>query len=355
MKKDFKGLDIVRTLLALSVAVGHFLWVNGVKTHYPRSFFLAVDFFFILSGFVLAQSVFYNPANNAAQFIKKFIVSRVFRLYPLYFVTGSPLFIYFALKGASMPLGDYSISLLLLQGVGVADTKFVAEKTVSIAWSISVELWGGIVFFPIVFFLRNKRRELLAVCLATAAAMLAILMVYSHGWMDVTIDRLGGTIAWGMIRGFLGFALGVICYLAYLNFGNLSWRTATIMEVVLLSGYAILYWPAAHIRNFEFEAPLVLTAILFVLATERGAVGSALASGTLDFTKLRHLSYAIYLIHPGIITLYRIYDVKFSHAGLPIYIALILAASYPAYYLIERPMINLGRRLLRPKPSPVFA
>ena len=83
-KRIFHGLDVVRTLLALSVALGHFFYWNGVSTYFPRSFFIAVDFFFVLSGFVITQSIINTKSENFDEFIKLFAINRIARLFPLY-------------------------------------------------------------------------------------------------------------------------------------------------------------------------------------------------------------------------------------------------------------------------------
>lgn len=74
------ALDFYRGIFAILVAIGHWFYWQGEKDLYPRSFILAVNFFFILSGYVLTQQAFYSK-NIAEQYFVKFLKSRLFRLY----------------------------------------------------------------------------------------------------------------------------------------------------------------------------------------------------------------------------------------------------------------------------------
>lgn len=88
--KHLKYLDSARGIAALMVFFSHFIarcFQDKMNVHY--FFFIfngndAVSFFFVLSGFVLSYK--YIVLNKALD-IKQFYVSRVFRLFPAYFIT----------------------------------------------------------------------------------------------------------------------------------------------------------------------------------------------------------------------------------------------------------------------------
>ena len=93
MKKNNRiyQIDLFRFIAALSVVLYHYLyrgWARGDNRsyvhfneigHFFKYGYLGVDFFFIISGFVIVLSIKHNS-------ISKFIISRFSRLYPIYWI-----------------------------------------------------------------------------------------------------------------------------------------------------------------------------------------------------------------------------------------------------------------------------
>ena len=79
-RHNFVGLDALRGVAALVVAVGHLGHVLEVRLEIPNTA-LAVDFFFMLSGFVLAHA--YAEKLNAGGGFAKYVEARTIRLYPM--------------------------------------------------------------------------------------------------------------------------------------------------------------------------------------------------------------------------------------------------------------------------------
>jgi peptidoglycan/LPS O-acetylase OafA/YrhL len=79
----FVSLEAMRGVAALSVVIFHAVWTNPVT---PLRFFqngqLMVDFFFVLSGFVICHS-YRSHLDTVAEGVR-FIWLRVGRLYPLH-------------------------------------------------------------------------------------------------------------------------------------------------------------------------------------------------------------------------------------------------------------------------------
>ena len=74
--KRYVLLDGMRGIAALSIMIYH-LWLNGMW--WASGFNIVVDFFFVLSGFVLAPSLLSTKRN----YKKKFVLNRVIRLFPM--------------------------------------------------------------------------------------------------------------------------------------------------------------------------------------------------------------------------------------------------------------------------------
>ncbi|HDT6563772.1 TPA: acyltransferase [Klebsiella pneumoniae] len=80
--KRIESLDIFRGICAILVMFIH-IRVSGTVTELPISInaYAFVDFFFILSGFVIAMKY-----TNTSTTFKNYITTRFFRIYPLFFV-----------------------------------------------------------------------------------------------------------------------------------------------------------------------------------------------------------------------------------------------------------------------------
>ena len=80
------ALDGLRGLAALLVVFYHIGWPNHLtNSNFVRNGYLAVDLFFILSGFVIFQN--YADRIGSMKDARDFMCLRFFRIYPLHFVT----------------------------------------------------------------------------------------------------------------------------------------------------------------------------------------------------------------------------------------------------------------------------
>ena len=81
MKQRFEALDAFRGLAALSIVVCHMHFVGSLtELEFFRRSPIFVEFFFVLSGFVLTHGYGFNENLKFSVFMK----ARFFRLYPLH-------------------------------------------------------------------------------------------------------------------------------------------------------------------------------------------------------------------------------------------------------------------------------
>lgn len=78
-------LDAMRGIAAIIVMLGHFGWSVGLEKYITPHYYLAVDFFFLLSGFVIADAYLGRIQNGRMDF-GAFVLARLVRLYPMIFV-----------------------------------------------------------------------------------------------------------------------------------------------------------------------------------------------------------------------------------------------------------------------------
>lgn len=348
-KRIFHGLDVVRTLLAISVALGHFYYWNNVATFFPRSFFVAVDFFFVLSGFVITQSILSTKEKSFDEFIKIFAIKRIARLFPLYtfvFLITTVLLL-IAFSSRSDPFFYYFTSFFLLQSIGFDEgaKHIFADTSIGIAWSLSVEFWVGMFIFSIVYMFRKKTATLVIICLFSLISGSVVILNLSHS-VDVNFQKAFGLITFGSIRGLIGFSCGIISYVAYKNiFSEFNKKSLiTTLEVIfIISILATIYFK--HNYKNEFIAPALFAMLLPVLSSELGVIGKLLKNDRLSV--LRYTSYSIYLVHPLFVFVWRHFEIPFTQTTSIIYITLVFISSIAAYNFIEKPGMRLKGFLLK--------
>lgn len=376
--RRYIALDGLRGAAALLVVLFHMRWSTHFMTwEAVRNGYLAVDLFFILSGFVIAANYADRIADGAM--LRKFVTLRFFRLYPLHvaillLLVGKEL-----LKAAfgaghippfappNTPAG-LAANLFLLQGLGLDDT--LGWNTPS--WSIGDEFIAYLVFGFLVIYGVARQRAFLAASAVCALAVYAVL-----GWTHDTLDL---TFDYGLLRCLAGFFLGVATRAAIVGGAMNFARRLPDGLFAMLEAAAL----AACVAIMAFASGAAVTAaipafvaLLAVLQFDRGPLAHLLATRPARF--LGDMSYSIYMVHmPLFLTLYgalgRLPGVTTApggHDGAVTYLIdpwlgdllaaaallAILAIARLTYRFIEEPGRSFGRRLgmsraTAPLPAP---
>ncbi|WP_353137278.1 acyltransferase [Pseudopedobacter sp.] len=144
MKKQLDIIQVYRGIAALMVVVHHVVPSLGYfqNFHYSWIDFFAslgkygVDFFFILSGFVINYSNAYKTENNVAKFVK----NRIIRIYVPYLPVGVGLYFLYLLL-PSLSQNPRNISLL---------TSFTliphGSPALAVAWTLSFEMFFYLIY-----------------------------------------------------------------------------------------------------------------------------------------------------------------------------------------------------------------
>lgn len=295
----FQSLDSWRGLCAVLVALLHYhaAW-HLYEFPLIRNSYLFVDFFFVLSGFVIAHA-YGHRVGDFADF-GCFVVLRFGRLWPLH---AAVLGLFLVVELAALALepwlgGAYprppftesrSVVAILTNILMLHSLGFHSDVTWNFpSWSISVEFYTYLVFAAVLLVLPRYRVSA-AVAIITCAV--GVLVMAGPGSMDVTVQ-------YGIFRCLAGFFLGCLAFQAYLvtvkRLGGGRMPGADLVEagctVLVLAFIAI-----AGTGPLSFLAPLVFTAAVFVFAFECGFVSRFLKNPLL--LRLGALSYSIYMVH----------------------------------------------------------
>jgi len=293
--------------------------------------YLAVDFFFLLSGFVLALSHGDRLRDAGWAAVPGFLRRRIARIWPLHAaMLGFALLLVAILRASGRTTQDFPLAalpahLLLVQAWGFADLLSWNDP----AWSISCEL-AAYLLFPLWVTAIDWRRQRTPVIIAGMIALLVLLYV---AFAARGATMLGQDIAQlGVLRCLLEFATGTALYALWMRWrGSRAWVAS--LGITALSGAA---WACGVAEMIA--VPPALAALLLTLALTAGRRDHPLEGALLH--RLGEISYATYLSH---FLLWFAFKLAFVHGetiGWPLaalYLLLVLAASVALHTLVERP------------------
>ena len=342
---DLPALTAIRGFAAWYVVLFHIRdsidWLPAPLHRLLGYGYLAVDLFFVLSGFVLWLSYAGRLSAGGREAILPFLWRRIARIWPLHLFLLAALAVLATLFAATgrgdpgrYPFAELPLHALLLQNWGFTDTLGWNVP----AWSISTE-WAAYLLFPLLAAIGWQRRPF-ALSLAVAAGLLALLAwAYAPGGrLYIDVPRLG------LLRCLAEFTLGTLLCAA--------WRRPAaapgIAAIVLLLA-APLLWLAGLPESIA--APLFCAGLVLLLATRPGLLGARWA------VWLGEVSYATYLSHTLVWIGFKLLFVADpAHVGplhIAAYLALALLASALLHRLVERPAqrwLN-ARPPLSPRPA----
>jgi peptidoglycan/LPS O-acetylase OafA/YrhL len=279
-------LDAMRGLAALAVVFWHAQGEFSPLAR-PGSGYLAVDFFFCLSGLVIAQA--YDAKLNGGLTVREFLLIRIIRLYPL-FVAGTlviPLLTWGL--GLSFETNVPHLSLAVGFGLFMLPTppldSIVLYPLNVVCWSLLVELLVNVAY---ALALRKGWSRFNSAVLIASALLIVCLALLKHS-LDLGISWTNG--AGGLIRGIYGFAAGRLLYSAI---KSTKVRLPTISGLIPAALLLLFLWidPGPARTFYDILFVLLLGPVLVLMGAFAQPGILALVAPSLGLT-----SYAIYTLH----------------------------------------------------------
>jgi peptidoglycan/LPS O-acetylase OafA/YrhL len=232
----YEALDGLRGVAAIAVLMLHLVWRLGRGEAYFSHAYMAVDFFFMLSGFVIAHA--YEQKLRRGMTLRKFAWLRLVRLYPL-IVVGQLLGIAVALHdGAFVHLKAAVVASLA--GLAVLPMPKWSPLEFPLAFPFNPPIWS--LFFELainaiyaVWIFRATTRHL-----AIGVAVMAGLLVAGSAWLKFSTDSLPAIFLMGSLRVGFAFPAGVLLYRVRDRF-KLSvplWALAAVLGGILVFPFA---------------------------------------------------------------------------------------------------------------------
>ena len=292
-RQIFYALDGMRGVAAIAVVERHkpdFLFGQAWPSGY-----LAVDLFFILSGFVIAHA--YEDKLRAGLSFSRFALTRIIRLYPLYILAtllSTVLFaVYYIQQDGTAPWSalatTFATAVFFLptpEALSIDGTRLFPLNDP--AWSLFFEIAINMIFA--IFILRMSLRVMTTLAVLSATSLVLTFLYF--GSADIGFDW--GNFWGGFPRVSSGFFIGVLLYRLYQNtlhkteYANWSWP----VQMVLLSAF-IIPVSATWRPAYDIAACLILFPLLVHIAA-RTTPGRL---STKCFMLLGASSYGIYVFH----------------------------------------------------------
>ncbi|MBS1932368.1 MAG: acyltransferase [Bacteroidetes bacterium] len=355
------NLTPLRGIAALLVAIFHFemaiaRFVPAQQTMFFEKSYLMVDLFFIMSGFIIFH-VYRESFLDAIkkENLKKFIVARFARIYPLHIFS---LLLLVILVIAFSPAGTYPNRIedpsAILTNVFLLQSYYIHNIfTWNIpAWSISAE-WISYMMFPLLalFIGKKKRLSVVVLIVLVITAYLSIMFLLPRkNPMNPAIPvphNINTTYDYGFLRGIAGFITGMSMYILYQS----STAKKIFQKDVTVLFSLILLVLAMHFAVSDGYCIILFAAIVIAFACNGGYLHKICNNRILQYLGL--ISYSIYLMQiflqepfskglrlPGVIGLGRGKQNIAFFPGLMyciIYLLLLVAISSLTYYCIEQP------------------
>ncbi len=297
---------------------------------------IAVQVFFVLSGFVLTGSLLRNPSLRA---VPQFYVRRIFRIHPPYVVAlliaWMVSFQYLPARNELSNFGDilFNVHLPFDELIGYLTFPSQAANQLPVGWTLKIEMIFSFLMPVMLWFaLRTHVALLIAV----------FIIPFFIGPWGHPILKFGLDFSFGIGL----FLYGTACTATFRRIGNLGTGVWVIAMLVIANLPLYLDWP--WLIDGGSRGSIFLQSVgsagLVAAAAYAPPISRLVTGRRCVFVGM--ISYSIYLLHwPAAVVASRI---PWSGSDLwivPVMFAITIPVAALSYYVVERPSIRFGNRV----------
>ena len=368
-KPHYELLDGLRGVAALLVVWYH-LFEAFATSPVDQRFnhgYLAVDFFFLLSGFVIGYA--YDERWGRGLRMRDFIKRRLIRLHPMV-VLGALLgaaafFVQGSVRWNGEPVSTGRVLAALLCGLLLIPAWPGAGHEVrgngemyplnGPGWSLFFEYLGNLLYMLLLRRLPTRWLTLLVALTGAALAAFAIGDLSGYGHLGVGWTLAGSNFPGGMLRLLFAFPAGLLLARRFrpVRIRGAFWLCSLSLAVLLAMPY--VGSEQNHLFNGLYDT--LSTLLLFPLLLWLGASGHATDAATARICGfLGDISYPLYMVHYP--SMYLFYAWVWNHGYTfsevwPVAAALFAGNILLAWFVLkiyDEPLRRLlTARLLRPR------
>jgi peptidoglycan/LPS O-acetylase OafA/YrhL len=330
------GLDLLRGVAAITVAICHFMIDRSVLVlQMEMVSIVAVEIFFVLSGFVLAPQIVKCATNGDFATFRVFLVRRWMRTVPPYLL---------ALLCVTIVTADVRLADMARYALYLHNLLFQANLSdyFPVAWSLSVEEWFYIAF-PCYLILASRfvgvyNQSVLqnsTLLFVTAIILIRLNFSDSPNWgYDVRrvvvfrIDAIAyGLLLWSLMRNYIPTRKDVLvaCLVMFV----------TAILCLLISDGIVKAQP---LSNFLFPLGVAVFGCSTVTCFRfiEGFLPSWSSTPCLFFGRV---SYSVYLFH--LIIMMQVSRINISlFMGLFLFLVVLIVFAWAVFKYFETPFLN---------------
>lgn len=329
------GLDLIRVIGLWIVILQH----AGVLLFGYKVGILAVEIFFVLSGFLIGKTLLRELKKiNSIKTISRFILRRWFKTFPIYY-----LVIYYLYIFVSKDL-DVLCYVFFLQN-NVCGITFYP-----VTWSLAIEEWFYFIvpfFLSVILYVFKSDGKKISYCFVAFFVLEIIARLIHLYGKNIGYYGINGNVPFRFDSIFVGVFLAFIKDVYPVLYEKITSLRVFLFAIVFLFIHVVVFAITTHTANFPFLSYLYNTVGLFTTS-----LGMALmipfSEGLKEskyiilnnYIKLISLmTYTVYLIHPIV------YSYFLEKFGLIFSLLMVHIFSYLIYKLIEKPIMDLRERI----------
>lgn len=366
-KRHFVMLDGLRGTAALVVVCFHIMEVLCISAgkEYVEGFnhgYLAVDFFFILSGFVIGYA--YDDRVGKTMSTGSFIKRRLIRLHPMIAAGAVIGAVSFIIQGRTSWAGveisvGWVVAALLMTMLMIPTLPGTATEVRGYgemyplngpAWSLFFEYIGNLLYVLFIHRLGNKC--LLALVVASGCGLATFMLMDVSGWGTIGVGwMLDSVNFWGgMLRMLFPYTLGMYMARKRFSFPHVPgafWICSLLLTLMAMVPFLPGKTPVLWNSVYEMGCIMVLFPLIVLIASQ-GDGGGATTKRVYGF--LGNLSYPLYAVHYPIIY-YFLYWLRSNHKTdiaevIPQALAVVCFSMVLAYFLFRHYDVPLRKWLV---------
>jgi peptidoglycan/LPS O-acetylase OafA/YrhL len=365
-KVFFPNLDAIRFFCFLAVFFYHSFAtsITSINTndnyYFIKKFLfgngnLGVNFFFVLSGFLITYLLLKEKDLTGTINIKNFYLRRILRIWPLYFFSvlfGFVLFPLFKSYFGQIPneTANPLMYISFLSNFDLLHKGLPDSSVLGVLWSVSIEEQFYLVWPILIAFTPQKRYNYLFFGIIFLSFLFRVINVHNSLALEVHSFSCISDMAIGGIGAYYSFRRG-----RFFSFIKNSNRII-IAFVYILAVILFLFRKQLFISSYliPFDRLIISGVFLFIILEQNFSERSIFKFSRLKIpSKLGVYTFGLYCLHMiGILIAQTILTPRglnnsltkliFIEGGLSLILAIIIALI--SYYGLEKPFLNLKNK-----------
>lgn len=352
MSRNF-GLDLIR-VFSISLVLLQHADINIPGLSPLKIGGIGVEIFFVLSGFLIGGIILNDlKKNNSFIYtISHFWFKRWFRILPLYYI----------ILGFKYLFIDQTIGHNIFYYFLFLQNNFYGISYLDVSWSLVIEEWFYLIspiFLYISFKILKSKKTLIFSAIIFFILLINVLRFFYVKIGQPPYQGVNSNPLFRFDSLFLGILLAFIKDNYPLLFKFISKKTIFTFGVLILILYLFIFWKHAYpINNINSSLwiktlgflilPFSISLAIPFISTIKIDINKSLLNKVtaLIITRISILTYAIYLIHPFIYSVFLHIDKYPFLFTFIISICMTIVSAILLYNFIEKPFLKLRDKLL---------